>query len=808
MIRQIPVLVVIALTLSHVGARAQEAALLWKSLAEPVLDSEKTTTVDRLTLTRDRLVLTLSDGLMQFTLPASGVVYGAAFRGHGRVRIQPPNPLESQQLRLHTGQDVLDMEFTEATLVFSDETFDEIARQAKWQRETDNRLAQLYADRQREREETGAQLTPRLLRSLSCSTRAQSPLFAADLKTDQKGWIHIQFDGLDPEEVSVAQWKTWEGGMRSPDVWLSFPAGGRSSSDAYSNPLAKRDFLVRSYSIDVAVNGAAELSAVARVTLEHTVPDNCILLFSLDSNLRVEKVSEGGQPLEFFQPRDPKDRVQSYGDWVVVALRQAGRQGQRQTVEFQYRGKRVIRRVGQGQFFCQSFGWYPAITNSFSARSDFEINFRSPKKYRLVATGNLIKEGNDGDVALSSWKSDVPLAVAGFAYGDFKVQTNTAEGVTVEVYASRNPDDDLAMIARSSQGGYLPGSTSQPTAALGSMSPAAISKVMAQEVVNSIKVFTNYYGPYPYRRLAVTNIPYSYGQGWPGLLYLSALSFLDSTQRNALGITDMIGITDFFRAHETSHQWWGHRVGWKSYHDQWLSEGFAQFSGNLYVQFRQNTKEYLNRLRQDKEELKNRDQRNRVYESLGPIWMGQRLASSDAPDEYATVVYNKGGYILHMLRMLLWKAQKSEDQDALFKAMMKDFATTFENRAASTEDFKAMVEKYMTPTMDLDGNRKMDWFFRQYVYSTGIPEYRLTYQVEDAGGGKWKVSGRIVQSAVPDSWKNIIPIYLVSSGRSIRLGSLIVSGPENVFQFLIPMPSKPEKITLNENEDILADIKQ
>jgi len=806
--RRLPALVVIVLTLSHVGTWAQEQSVLWKSLTEPVFDPEKTTAIDRVTLTRDRLVLTLSDGMMQFTQPASGVVHGAAFRGHGRLRIQPPNPLESQQLRLHTGQDALDMEFAEATFVFSDETFDEIAKQAKWQRETDNRLAQLYSDRQREREETGAQLTPRLLRSLSCSARAQSTLFAADLKTNQKGWIRIQFDGLDPEEVSVAQWKTWEGGMRSPDVWLSFPAGGRSPSDAYSNPLAKRDFLVRSYNIDLAVNDAAELSAVVRVTLEHMVPDNCVLLFLLDANLRVERVSEGGKPLEFFQPRDPKDRVQSYGDWLAVVLYQPGRQGQRQTMEFQYRGKRVIRRVGQGQFFCQSFGWYPATPNSFAARSDFEINFRSPKKYKLVATGNLIKEGNDGEIALSSWRSDVPLAVAGFAYGDFKVETNTAEGVTVDVYASRNPDDSLGMIARMSQGGDLPGSSSRPTAALGSLSPAAISKVMAQEVVNSINVFTNYYGPYPYRRLAVTNIPYSYGQGWPGLLYLSALSFLDSTQRNALGITDMIGITDFFRAHETSHQWWGHRVGWTSYHDQWLSEGFAQFSGNLYVQFRQNMKEYLSRLRQDKEELKGRDRRNRVYESLGPIWMGLRLASSDAPSGYATVVYSKGGYILHMLRMMLWKSQKNEDQDALFKTMMKDFAGTFENRAASTEDFKAIVEKYMTPIMDLDGNKKMDWFFRQYVYGTGIPEYRFTYQVQDAGGGSWKVSGRIVQSPVTDTWKNILPIYLVSSGRSIRLGWVKVSGQESTFQFTMPMPSKPEKITLNENEDILADIKQ
>ena len=52
-------------------------------------------------------------------------------------------------------------------------------------------------------------------------------------------------------------------------------------------------------------------------------------------------------------------------------------------------------------------------------------------------------------------------------------------------------------------------------------------------------------------------------------------------------------MTDFFRGHESSHQWWGHRVGWKSYHDQWLSEGFAEFSGLFYVQYRENMKESL-----------------------------------------------------------------------------------------------------------------------------------------------------------------------------------------------------------------------
>ena len=183
-------------------------------------------------------------------------------------------------------------------------------------------------------------------------------------------------------------------------------------------------------------------------------------------------------------------------------------------------------------------------------------------------------------------------------------------------------------------------------------------------------------------------------------------------------------VTEFFRAHETSHQWWGHRVAWKSYHDQWLSEGFAQFSGNLYVQVRDNQKEYIQRLRDDRQGLLTRDTCEHVYDSVGPIWMGTRTSSSLSPGAYSVLIYNKGGYALTMLRMMMADS-KASDPDARFKAMMQDFCRTYNNQAASTEDFKAIAEKYMTPVMDMENNHRLDWFFRQYVYGTGIPRYEF-----------------------------------------------------------------------------------
>jgi aminopeptidase N len=281
---------------------------------------------------------------------------------------------------------------------------------------------------------------------------------------------------------------------------------------------------------------------------------------------------------------------------------------------------------------------------------------------------------------------------------------------------------------------------------------------------------------------------------------------LDSTQRQLLGIQDHLLFKDFFRAHETSHQWWGHRVSWKSYHDQWLSEGFAEFSGNLYIQFRRNESVYLARLRDQKKELLSLgDLGRRRYESVGPIWMGQRLSSAEYRGAYFYVVYNKGGWVLHMLRMMLHDPRNPEP-DTRFINLMQEFTRTYHNQPASTEDFKAMVEKHMTPSMDLDGNRKMDWFFHQYVYGTGIPQYEFKYQLQDAGGGRWKLTGQVTQSAVPDGWKEMLPLYLNIGGRTARVAFINVK--ERVTSFDLTLPAKPENVAICLKEDVLAQIQQ
>src|SRR5216683_2224453 len=130
-------------------------------------------------------------------------------------------------------------------------------------------------------------------------------------------------------------------------------------------------------------------SATAKIPAPNTAQPRYsgeqVLLFSLDSNLRLGSVKDAqGRNLEFFQARERKERSQSYGAYVAVVLKEPTQAGRNEVLEFQYGGKHVVRKVGDGNYFCQSFGWYPSPfanepgVDQFAFRSDFDLTFRNP----------------------------------------------------------------------------------------------------------------------------------------------------------------------------------------------------------------------------------------------------------------------------------------------------------------------------------------------------------------------------------------------------------------------------------------------
>lgn len=785
------------------AAGTQNVTAVWNTVDQAPFDTAKTAHVENLTLTRDRIRITLEDGTIQFSQPAAGVVFGAAFNGRGRIEVAPPDAIETQQLQLFTKTQTLNLEFSQATFSFTDATFDEIAKQVKWTNASDSTLASLYQSRQRTREDLAAQIEPRIFEGILSGDRQKTAYFMADMKTNSQGWVMATYDALNLEEVTIGRYASRGTPALVFDTWMSFPAGGANARDVFQQPLKKDVFLAKGYQIDALVTSGADLSATTKVNLQYQAAGERVLVFYLSANLRVSSVKdEKGTALAFFQPKEPRDRFPTYGDYVAVALAQPTQAGQTATLTFEYEGKHLIQKVGTGNYFCPSYGWYPGVSDDFATRADFDMTFHTPKKLMVVATGNKVNESSDGDTTVTEWKNPMPQAVAGFAFGDYKVFDQTAGNVDVQVYGNKNPDDFLSTI----QMFLTPtlGETPAGGVAIGNLDPSTMLKTTGTEIGNNLKVFQDYFGPFPFQHLAVTNIPYSYGQGWPMLLYLSVLSFLDETQRHILGVQDQVRISDYFRAHEVSHQWWGHAVGWKSYHDQWLSEGFAQFSGNLYVEFRDGQKEYVNRLHQDKIEIVAKNNFGHKYDDLGPIWLGVRLSSSQAPDGYETMIYDKGGYVLEMLRAMMMNP-RSQTPDQAFKEMMQDYVKTYTGQAASTDDFKAVVERHMLATMDIDHNHRMDWFFNQYVYGTGMAQYHLDYTTQAQPDNKWLVSGTVTQSGVPDGWKDALRLYVHAQGKALPIGWLEIRNKTNPFKFELPF--QPDKLSLNDDGEILCDIK-
>jgi hypothetical protein len=186
--------------------------------------------------------------------------------------------------------------------------------------------------------------------------------------------------------------------------------------------------------------------------------------------------------------------------------------------------------------------------------------------------------------------------------------------------------------------------------------------------------------------------------------------------------------------------------------------------------------------------------------------MGQRIRSSETgPASYQNLIYSKGGYVLQMLREQLMDP-RNPDPEHLFKDMMKDYCKTFDNKPASTEDFKSIVEKHMVRSMDLDGNRKMDWFFNQYVYGTGMAHYSFHVKLEPTADGKTHVKGELTHTGVPDSWKDVVPLYAHTGDKTVRVGALAITHATEPIEFILPM--KVDRLSINDREDLLADVKQ
>ena len=326
-----------------------------------------------------------------------------------------------------------------------------------------------------------------------------------------------------------------------------------------------------------------------------------------------------------------------------------------------------------------------------------------------------------------------------------------------------------------------------------------MSKTAAIECGNAYEVYRHFFGPSLYTHVIVSQQPYvSFGQSWPGLIYLPFTSFFRKSVRERLLSFDL-GLLhreemfhDGLIAHEMAHQWWGHTVMTNSYRDTWLEEGFATYSEALYIQSAEGIDDYKAYLEQERTILLSEAAGNIRLNDLGPICLGSRLASFEHPQGYR-LIYSKGAYVLHMLRMMLFDFNNKSDER--FIAMMKDFVRQYTGRIATTTNFRHVVENHF--------GQSMKWFFDQWVYGTDIPVYHVDHTVDETDGG-FLLTVTVQQRDVADDFQMPLPILVHFKNGYATVFVQIIGKDPVTRQYRLPQ--KPEKIEINPWNAVLCEI--
>jgi len=758
--------------------------------------------VQGLILERDAFRFQLDSGALYLLAPVEGRTIGAVFVGQGSYKLSPATPNESRQLALSSGADkgfeALTDTFDNLLLFFTDGTLAELETKAAVQNGAPEPRAVDVYERWLKRQQKDFKTNFHL--------RVVEDLLNAPGRTD--GVFLALVDGhkyppalaaVDPKGAGALHIAPRLGG-EGTIFWVadSFKGGiwylcDRKEEVARRQTQPEQRLVdALDYRIETEVKRDSDLVGQTTVRFQTLVEGLRVLPVNLLSKLRIGGASyavetaeaePSWKPLAWIQEDETKD-----ADAAVVFPEPLAK-GATVRLKLSYQGGEVLQSVGVKTFVVGAReSWYPNL-GIFSDPAKFELTYRIPAGFEVVSVGKKVEERTEGKQRISLWRTEGPVQVAGFNYGKFEQlqRKDDVSGIQVDVYTGEDRPDLGPEV--------------------GLVSASRLADSAAVDGLNSARIFTTYFGPLPQTQVAITQqAQWSFGQSWPSLIFLPYTSFLTGTQRAALGLYRMNDFINQVGFHEFSHQWWGHLVGAASYRDEWLEEGFAEFSAALAVQHTQGWDGYNDFWRHARKFVFGKYPGNAIaHDKAGPISQGWRLGTKYSPSAPQAMIYSKGGYVLHMLRTLMWD-DKSKTPDANFIALMKDFTATYGGKSATTADFQKVVERHMVRALNATSDGKMDWFFNQWVYGMDVPHYVFDLKAEKAEADQYRIHGQVTQQGVPKDFHALLPVQLDFGKNEItRIGLLGMTGEATVpIDVKLKLPKAPKRVLVNANGEVLA----
>ncbi|MGB9004305.1 MAG: M1 family aminopeptidase [Candidatus Aminicenantales bacterium] len=654
------------------------------------LPSERVELASRVEISHQDISLTFTNALVFYdNIP--GLETALLVMGPGLVSYRPSDPKEEHQLELAYRTRQLQEKIEYAFCRFSDSFFNENIRIE--QNEASRPVALSEAVRTR-----AAALFdkhyPRFFTVVSSLGRErlsflpQGEEAILEFQTSQKKEFSYIFTPFAQEEIHLIEQP------RQRLINLYSPPGQGAGKNMFISFQEKFD--VQHYDLEVRFwPQTTWLSVRARVFVLSNRDSLDSLKFRLNRDLEIVRILDSkGRELFYTQ-----DKLR---DLLYIYLLESCNQNTIFSLDIHYRGRllppeQTTDIVSAGQFgetliltpprydsflFSRSAAWYPEPSEEdyFTAQQSIIV----PPEYSCQANGLLQErstfngpptegEPNKSGRVMFVFNTQKPVKYLSFIVGDFDLEGEIAQPLPVSYYVTSN------MFLR---------------------------KLTISTISEILDFYEALFGPFPYEKLAVIHRLWSSGGGHSPASFAVLNELPRSVESNqpflnAASPVDLSRWKEYFVAHEIAHQWWGQGLTWKSYRDQWLSEGLAQFGTTQFLRRKYGERTYtsiMDRFCQWTDKLS-------VW---GQISLGSRLSFLNF-DAYQAILYNKTSAVLNLLQEIIGPEA--------FWSGIRDFFSRHRYGAASTGDFIQAMEQA--------SGRKLDVFFGPWFDSYTLPEARI-----------------------------------------------------------------------------------
>ncbi len=733
-------------------------------------------------VTSEDFQLRLADGQV-FVADADGEPTALVLLGHGEMTFKPTPDVEREQVRIFSGADVLQTPF-EAAFVRSG-SFDlgrAIAEGSLSERPVEPR------DLRRADDVFRAEVVKSFivdLGDLSADTWSLSPTggdLLAEVRTRRFDTLTYALSHNEPEDISLFDRKR----RRNISIYASrsrLAELGPSYDDS-----AKADYRPISYDVRASFEpDRAWIEGRTRITLEVRSPGTTTLTLRLGETLVIRSVIlEGYGRLLFFRVRDHNS--------FVVNLPGPASKGMRMTLAVMYAGhldpqptdREVValeapQDVTHGEpppvtpeesyLYSNRTFWY--VKAAFDDFAPATLALTVPSGYTCVATGTPQTNPPSSDATADQapgrtfrFAADQPVKYLSCLISRFvMVRTATVQvGEPVFGRTSERP-----------AGVFYDGVELR---AFGQPRQLARTRQLADRAAEILRFYSSILGDFPYPSMSLgvveAELPGGHGPAYMTVLNQTLAGSQVIWRGDPASFDDF---PEYFLAHELAHQWWGQAVGWKSYHEQWLSEGFAQYFAALYAEQRRGHGAYESMIRRMRRFGQDQSEK-------GPVVLGYRIGHLKGDSRlFRAVVYDKGAVVLHMLRRLV-------GDDAFFRGLRR-YYLTYRFKKAGTLDLQRAFEA--------ETGESLARFFDRWIYGSTIPHVRVTMRTGDGEAGREELLRFEQIGEVFD-----LPVTVTLDYADRAPETVLVKLTDQVTETRIPLHGTLRKVDVNRDEGAIG----